>query len=307
VDWRPGLRGRRRHLRDLWRFNANVLATYALGQADDLLPRGLVAALLGPHALGHYLLARRVFDELSRIVTGPLAGIAMASTARAQDDRQAVQRIVLGLYETAALLALPCFFGLAVLAPVAVPLVFGPPWAAAVPALQVLLLCGVRTASGVFNVSILRALGRPDLPLILLGAGVALGAVLIPSLAPWGLPGVMAAILLRTFATWPLGCGFVATVTGIPVRQQLAAGGPALVAALAMAVLLWPLQTNGLAGLPPGAQLAAAVAAGTVAYGVVLAAVSPRTMRRVGALARAVLGRDDSSLAAALGEPRPTR
>lgn len=302
--WRPGLHGRWRHLRDLSRFNANVLATYALGHADNMLPRALIAVLLGPQALGQYLLARRVFDELTRVLTGPLSGIAMASTARAQSDRQAVQRIVLGLYETSALVALPAFLGLAVLAPLAVPLVFGGHWADAVPALQVLLLCGVRTATGVFNVSILRALGRADLPLALLGAGLLLTAVLVPAFASWGLTGVMLAVLLRTLATWPLGCWLVAKVTGIGVRRQLAAGAPALWSAAAMAAVLWALLTNGSAGLPPGVLLAVGTLSGAVIYVAVLALVSPRTVRRLRELASAVAGRDDRSLAAALGEPR---
>lgn len=304
VAWRPGLQGRRSHLRELARFNANVLATYVLGHIDSLLPRALISVLLGPQALGHYLLARRVFDELTRIATGPLSGIAMASTARAQNDRPALQRIVLGLYETSALVALPAFLGMIVLAPVAVPLVFGRDWIDAVPALQVLLLCGLRTATGVFNVSILRALGRPDLPLVLLGAGVLLSVVLIPALAPWGLTGVMLAVLLRTLGTWPLGCWFIAMVTGIGVRRQLSIGAPSLAAASVMMVVLWPLLMNGFAGLPPGAMLAAGTLAGAVVYVAILGLVSPRTLGRVRELVKATVGRDDRSLAAALGEPR---
>ena len=301
--WRPGLHGRCSHLRELARFNANVLATYALGQADNMLPRVLIAALLGPPALGQYLLARRVFDELTRIVTGPLSGIALASTARAQNDRQVLQRLVLGLYETSALVALPAFLGLIVLAPVCVPLVFGPQWNDAVPALQLLLLCGVRTATGVFNISILRALGRPDLPLVLLGVGVLLTLGLIPALAPWGLTGVMLALVLRTFATWPIGCSFIEKTTGIAVRRQLAAGAPALWAAAAMAAMLWLLLTNGFGDLPPGTLVAAGTVCGAVLYVMVLTLVSPRTIRRLRELAKAVAGRSDRSLAAALGEP----
>jgi PST family polysaccharide transporter len=214
-----------------------------------------------------------------------------------------LQRLVLGLYETSALVALPAFLGLIVLAPVCVPLVFGPQWDDAVPALQLLLLCGVRTATGVFNISILRALGRPDLPLVLLGAGVLLTLGLIPALAPWGLTGVMLALVLRTFATWPIGCSFIERTTGIAVRRQLAAGAPALWAAGAMAAMLWLLLTNGFGDLPPGTLVAAGTVCGAVLYVLVLTLVSPRTVRRLRELAKAMAGRSDRSLAAALGEP----
>lgn len=302
--WRPGLRGRWRHLHELGRFNATVLATYAVGHADNLIPRALIGTLLGPQALGHYLLARRVFDELTRFATGPLSAIAMAAAARAQNDRAALQRLVLGLYETASLVALPAFLGLAVIAPIAVPLAFGEAWRDAVPALQILLLCGLRTATGVFNVSILRAVGRPDLPLVLLAAGAALSAILIPAFASWGLVGVMFALLLRMFATWPLGCWFIARATGVPVRRQLAVGVPALAAAAAMAASLWALLTSGLADLPAGTATMSAVAIGALVYAAAIFVMSPATVARVGGLARAALRRDDRSLAAALGDAR---
>jgi O-antigen/teichoic acid export membrane protein len=304
VRWRPGRRGTLAHLHALTGFNLRVLATQALGTADDLLPRALVGTLLGPQALGHYMLGRRIFDELSRVVTGPLAGVAMSATARARHDTALLHRIVLGLYRTASLVALPVFLGAAVLAPLAVPLAFGAAWAPAVPAVQILLLCGTRTATGVFNVSILRGLGRPDLPIRLLGAGLVLQALLIPPLAAWGLSGVALAVLLRTFATWPLGCLYVRRASGLPIRVQLAAGAPAAGAALAMAASLLALDHAWNDPVSAWLRLAAAVAAGGLLYAAALALLAPGTLHDARGLARALLRRDDRALAAGLGDTR---
>jgi O-antigen/teichoic acid export membrane protein len=305
VEWRPGRRGRIAHLRELGRFNAQVLATQVLGHADELLPRALIGGLLGPQALGAYLIGRRVFDELSRLVTGPLAGVAMSATARARHDPALLHRIVLGLYRSASLIALPVFLGAAVLAPVGVPFVFGPQWSAAVPAIQLLLLSGMRTATGVFNVSILRGLGRADLPLWLIGTGLVLQAMLIPPLAAaWDVTGAVAAMLIRTIATWPLGCVFIRHASGLPVRRQVEAGAAALTAAVVMAAgvaLLDQAWGPALAALP---RLSAGVAAGAVLYVAVLALVSPATVRGAGGLVGAVLRRDDRALVAGLGESR---
>jgi PST family polysaccharide transporter len=60
VQWWPGRRGRWRHLRELSRFNAGTLATYAVGYADLLLPRLLVSHLMGAQTLGLCMLAARV-------------------------------------------------------------------------------------------------------------------------------------------------------------------------------------------------------------------------------------------------------
>jgi len=282
-----------------------VLATQVLGHADDLLPRALIGSMLGPQALGVYLLGRRIFDELSRLVTGPLAGVAMTATARARHDLALLHRIVLGLYRSASLIALPVFLGAAVLAPVGVPFVFGQQWSTAVPVIQLLLLCGTRTATGVFNVSILRGLGRADLPLWLIGSGLVLQTMLIPPLAAaWGVTGAVVAILIRTVATWPLGCVFVRRASGLPVRRQLEVGTAALTAAALMAAgvaMLDQAWGSAMSALP---RLAAGVAAGALLYVAALAIVSPATVRGAGDLVRALLRRDDRALAAGLGDSR---
>ncbi len=304
VAWRPGRRGSAAHLRSLRRFNLQVLATMALGELDDLLPRALIGALLGPLALGHFMLARRVFEELSRLVLGPIAGVSMAAAARAAHDPATLHRLIEGLYRGASVIALPTFVGGIVVAPVLVPLMFGERWHDAVPALQLLLLCGLRTATGVFNVSILRGLGRADLPLWLLGAGAALQATLVPALASWGLVGAVAAIVLRTWATWPLGCAFVRAASGLPVRRQLLAGAPALAAAAAMAAGLVALDELWATALAPASRLAADVAAGALLYVAALAIVSPATVRDAAALWRAARGRIDAPPAPAGAVPR---
>lgn len=304
--WRPGMRGRVRHLRELAGFNVQVLVTYALGHADVLLPRALIGSLLGPYALGLYLMADRVFDEVSRLATGPLAGVAMASTARARAEPAALRRIVLGLYSTSTLFALPAFLGLAAIAPVLLPWLFGAKWAAATIALQILLLAGLRTATGVFNVSILRAMGRADLPIVLLGAGVLLNAVMLPVLAPWGIAGAAAAVLVRTLATWPLGCRFVRGATGIAVVEQLRVGAAPTLAAMLMGASLLLLLQSMPAGASPMLQLLIAVPAGATIYILALSLLSPRTLPRMFGILRAGLGRGDRTLAALLGEPTPT-
>jgi hypothetical protein len=116
--------------------------------------------------------------------------------------------------------------------------------------------------------------------------------------------GAVAAMLIRTIATWPLGCVFIRHASGLPVRRQVEAGAAALTAAVVMAAgvaLLDQAWGPALAALP---RLSAGVAAGAVLYVAVLALVSPATVRGAGGLVGAVLRRDDRALAAGLGESR---
>lgn len=303
IDWRPGLRCRAKHFRELAQFNALVIGTYLIGHLDQMLPRAMIANFLGATAMGYYLIALRLFDELTRLVTGPLAGICMSIIARLQRDRAAMQRIVLGLYQAATLTAMPVFMGTIAVAPLAVPWLFGSAWTPAVTAVQILMLSALRTSTAVFNVSILRGAGRADLPIALLGFGLVLNLLLIPSLAGFGLAGVMIAVVLRQFGSWPLGCLFIRQVTGLPIAAQLRVGVAPALAALLMLIVV----SLFVAQLPPTLSvpiaLSAAVLLGTVVYGLSLYALDSKTVHRVAAIARAALLRDERLLAASLGEP----
>ncbi len=268
---------------DLVRFNLATVATYWLGHADRAAPRLIAGVLLGPAALGYLTVAQRVLDMLGQLVLNPVASVAMASVARLQDDRAALQDLVRRLYRAAALLGYPAFLGAMVLTPDLARLA-GPEWAAAVVATQLLLLVGLRTATGLFNLPVLRGLGWTGWPLVLLALGLALHAVLVPLGAAWGVEGVAAAMLVRVLATWPLGVWLIGRATGLRASAQLAAGWPSLCAALGMAVAVWAA----LAIMPGGplGRLALGAGLGVVAYGVLLLALSPGLARLMAGVLR---------------------
>ena len=304
--WRPGLRCTQSHFRDLASFNVQVIAAYLIGHLDRMLPRALIGNLLGPAALGTYLIAARIFEEFGRLVTGPLAGISMAVVARLKNDQRALQQTILGLYQTSTLMGLPIFLGFIAVAPIAVPLLFGQQWVAAVPAIQILMLSAIRTTTAAFNVSILRAMGRADLPIWLLSFGALLNLALIPSLAGFGVLGVMCALVLRQFFSWPLGCLFVRRVTGLAVARQVSASLPAALAAMLMSAAVYSFGLL-LAEFSPVTSLLTSVAFGAMFYLLALYLFAPELLLRIARIAQSAFRRDERLLAAQLGNPLQVR
>lgn len=300
VRWRPGRRGRWQHLRELSRFNVGTLATYSVGYADLLLPRLLVSHLMGAQALGLYMLATRVVSELSHLLTDPLRTVAMAACARLQDAREELQRIVLGLYRTSRLVVFPVFLGMAALAPYLIPWLFGPRWESAVPAIQILMLGGLRLATGAFNTAILFGVGHVRSPLFLFGAGCLLHAILIPALAPWGVVGVSIAMLGRQFGNWPLACWLIERATGLSAWRQICGGTALLLAAATMAIIVGLLALFLEPRLPVAAVVLVSIVAGAILYVAVLRVSSPSTLRAATALIAAFVRRDRSKLEAVL-------
>jgi O-antigen/teichoic acid export membrane protein len=303
VAWRPGKRGRARHLQDLWRFNTGMLATYSLGYADLYLPRLLVSHLLGAQALGLFMLAMRVYGELSRLLTDPLHGVAMATCARLQDAVEELRRSVLGLYSASRIVVFPVFLGMAAVAPWWIPLLFGPRWTAAVLALQLLMLGGVRLGTGAYNSAILLGTGHVRASAMLFAAGCAVSLLAFPLLAPWGVAGAAVAVLIKQFAVWPLAMRWIGSATGLKASQQLAGTAAPLVAAVFAALSIHGTSHGLQAALGPGAATALAIAVGATVYLALLRVLAPHACRTVLALLRAFARRDRERLEALLARP----
>ena len=271
--YRPRRPARISALGKLMRFNRDTLATYVIGYADSAAPAYLTAFFLGPQALGYLGMAQRVLGMLHQIIIGSLSEVAMASAARVQADPAALKSLVQSLYRLATFLAYPAFLGAVVLTPDLLRLL-GPRWAGAALPTQLLLLVGLRTATGSFNIAILRGVGRSLAPLILLSLGLALNVAFIPPLTRFGAAGVAAAVVARTFATWPLGAWMIKHGTGLSYTEQARAGGAALGAAVIMMGTVFAF-TRIEPWEEPVIRIAAGCAVGVAIYGLLLLAFSP--------------------------------
>jgi O-antigen/teichoic acid export membrane protein len=304
VSWRPRARGSWRHLRELSRVNAGTLATYTVAYADLLLPRLLVSHLLGAQALGLFMLATRVMTELSTLLTEPLRAVTMTACARAQHAREELHRVILGLYRTSRLVVFPAFLGMAAIAPWLVPLLFGPMWVAAVPAIQLLMLGGLRQATGAYNSAILFGVGHVRSTLYLFAAGCVLHLVLFPLLAPWGVAGAAIAVLGRQFASWPLACLLIKRATGLTIRRQIGDAKAILLTAIAMAGIVcstaWLLEPR----LPIAAVVVASILAGAIGYAAGLRLLAPATAVTVMTIASAIFRRDRARLESVLSRAK---
>lgn len=290
--YRPGRAGRLCHLADLSLFNLSTLALHLVSYADRALPRLIVAHSLGPAALGGLVLIQRLIDQLTQLTTGPLGAVAMATVSRLSDDRPAIARFVTLLFRASAALTLPLFVGLAACAPLALPLVLGETWRSFVLPAQILLLVGLRTATGAYTAALLRGVGRTGQPIVITAVGALLGAGLALLAAPFGLAAIALAGLLRAYLLWPWAAMSVASATGVGVKDQLAATMPALVASAVMggAVLA---ASQVLAGAEPLVALLTLILLGAATYLAVLALGAPKDLAEGWAWLRGAIRRSN--------------
>ena len=291
-SWRPQWADAFRDADRLLQFNRHILADRMLRQADHLIPKALIAGLFGPQALGCFVIARRMLDELTMLLTTPLRTVANAAVARSAWQLELLHQVIESLYRTAALTALPVFLAVAALAPSLVTVLFGPGWDDVIVLIQVLMVVGIAQTTSTFSDLLLKSAGRPDASILLLGAAVLVQSLAIPLFMQWGVSGVALAIALRYLLCWPIELSLIRHALGIGWRAQLRPLWSPLFAALMMVLMISLLSPLLLSSFSAPAQLLIGLPLTLACYLAALAMLAPATVKLAFGLAQAVVRRD---------------
>lgn len=298
--WRPGLRVRRTDFSDLLAFNASTWAAWSLGYLNSQLPRLLIAAALGAHAVGVFALAQRLYDQVTNILMVPAYQVVQAGISRAQEDVDSARRLTEGTLRVTGVLACPLFLGLAALAPLLVPTVFGLAWMEAIPIVQILMLLGLQSSMSMVQSAVVRGMGKPHWDMLSAMVVVAVTTGLLTVSLPFGLAAAALAVVLSNFCIWPLDALFVRKLTRLPLASQAATVGRAGLAAMVMAVCVWTLAPTLLPLTAPVALVMLTVI-GAVLYWAMLRLLMPAAAGIIGSIVLALARRDLGAIRATLG------
>ena len=211
----------------------------------------IIGLLLGAHALGFYTLAFRAPELVIVNVLFVLSTVLFPLYAKVAGEPDRLRSGYVKSVEIQALYGMTAGVGLAVVAPILVPVVFGPQWGEAVLPLVFLSLYAAARSLGAGANDVYKALGRPG---ISIGISLVRLAILAPALliaTSWGIVGVACAQLAAA-VLFAFGMQVVAArVMDLRARQLLRAIVPgvvcgAAVAAVGLAGLALPLED----GLP---------------------------------------------------------
>jgi O-antigen/teichoic acid export membrane protein len=232
--FRPGLQFSfpvaRRIMRFGWKVVCIDVLTVVVSQGDNFV----VGLLLGPVALGYYVIAFRLLNVLIEAFTGVMSQLSLPVFARLRDDRAGTINALIQATRTSLAVTVPLFGTLAITAPLVVPLMFGPKWDPSAEMLQVLCLAGVLSSITYFDRGVLFAADRAGLEIAVVGA-MAAGTVAAASIgAQISLFAVAVAVTVRMVLTLPIRLVALRTAVGLDWRSYLAAWRAPAVAGLAM-------------------------------------------------------------------------
>jgi O-antigen/teichoic acid export membrane protein len=220
-SWRPGVTVSRSSLVELFRFGVNILgervALFASRRSDDFL----VGLVLGPVALGLYTAAYRILLIMTDVIIWTIEGVAFPVFSRLHGDPERSKRAFYMATQFCSAVATPAFLSLAALAPELTRLAFGPKWAGAIPAMQVLALVGIPHAVTYFNKAVVNAGGRPGLSFRVAVLTAIVNVVAFVLVVRWGILAVAISYVVCSYVLTPVSFWSVTRVVDVEVKPYL--------------------------------------------------------------------------------------
>ncbi|WP_395665757.1 lipopolysaccharide biosynthesis protein [Methylocella sp.] len=262
----PSFSYSRARIAELLPFARPIVAQSLLAFVNGELPAFVLGAFLGPAAVGVYSFARRPFQVLWEVCLTPLLGLVMPTVARIRDDPGKTDRFFNAALRMTALCAFPVFIGFAAVAPVAVPVVFGPQWSGAVVVVTILTPLAILMIIDALCVYTILALGHSKLVFKLKGAFTIVSAGPIVVAAHVSPEALAATVVLCQLAFLPLMMVSARRIAGVDVRRPLDIFPKLALASLLMFVAARAAELNAPAQAPQLAVLAFAILVGAAVY-----------------------------------------
>lgn len=276
-SWRPRLRLRPGDLRGyvsfgLYQMGERGIYYWAANVDYLLIGRYLGAAQLGVYTIAYQLVVMPV-AKLNPVLTK----VAFPIFARKRDDLAALRKGYGELIELVSFVSMPLLVGLAVTAPVAIPVLFGAQWEQSVVLVQILALMGILKTISNPSGSLFLGRGRADLGFWLNVASTTVTVAVLWAVVERGVAAVAWGHTLINVVFFFVEYLFIRKVCGLGLGAYLARlARPALAAAVMGALLglgLWRLSPPLGDGL---VSLVMLVVVGVATYALVWLAIDRR-------------------------------
>jgi len=198
-----------------WVLGSGILV-FLITQGDDIV----VGKLIGATALGFYQMAYLVSNLPATEITYVISQVTFPAYSMVQDNMPRLKEAYLRVLRVAAFFSFLPAVLLFALAGDLTQVFLGSKWMPMVPAMKVLVLCGVVRAIGATTGPVFQAVGRPRIITKLTTVKFAVLAVLIfPLTVKFGILGTSFALLGSSIVSNPLADYKVIKLTGCGARR----------------------------------------------------------------------------------------
>ena len=162
-QWRPSFHFSIQDLKGFLSFGVYQMGERSINYLNSNLDYILIGSMLGATALGFYTLAYNLIIKPSTIINQIITKVAFPVFSLIQNETDKIRSSFLKMIQLLSMINFPIMAGLAVLAPVAVPVVLGNQWLHSIILIQILSIAGMLRSIGNPIGALLLAKGRADL------------------------------------------------------------------------------------------------------------------------------------------------
>ncbi|QWX84802.1 lipopolysaccharide biosynthesis protein [Cellulophaga sp. HaHaR_3_176] len=165
VKWKPLLVFSKQSFKELFSYGSKLLISSLLNKTFNQINSILIGKYIGVKDLGFYSRGVQFADFPFNILTSSLNNVLLPSLSAIQKDLNLLRSYFKTIIKMTALVTVPIFFGLIVIADPLIRFLLTDKWAMCIPIMQIFCLSRlISTISGI-NVNLLHIIGRTDLSL----------------------------------------------------------------------------------------------------------------------------------------------
>lgn len=253
-------------------FGRHIIAVNIMALCRLKVDQYVIAAVLGPAALGLYFLAARIPEIVIFGVNVAITTVAYPTFARILRGGGSLHQAYVRTVRASMVLLAPIAIGVAAISDQVVLVLFGTGWQGSATVLAILSLGGIPLTLGWSAGDVFKATGRPELltrvtliEVLVTAPAVAAVVVLTGNLA-W----IAVTMVAFESAACALRLVFLKRYQGFEIRPTLRAVAPGILCALLMGACVLGIGQATL-GLGPVLRLGIAIATGAVSYAAFLA------------------------------------
>jgi O-antigen/teichoic acid export membrane protein len=236
--WKPTWRFDRKATLEIATYGLHIMLLEIAGAFRSNVDYLLVGRVLGAAALGYYTMAYRIPELLIRSVNIVVGRVSLPVMSLVQKEKEQLRSFYFSYLRSLSMILFPVSVGLALTAPIFIPLFLSEKWRpAAIPTLLVSLALGIAAMGHIPGV-LYKAIGRPELLTRLNFFKVPFAVVVLWYSTRWGINGVAAAQIVISIFSLLLDTLTANYVLHYSLRELVEAVAPSFLASLGMALAL---------------------------------------------------------------------
>ena len=275
--WKPKLKYKHAAMKDLFSFGVGIFLKRLLVYGSDKIDFFIIGKKLGSAPLGFYEKAFNLMNMTVKELGEKMEPVLFRAFSILQKDHS---RILLGYNKVLlsfSLVSYPVFFGLAAVAPLFIPIVYGEKWLPSVIPLQIMCAAGLLRLHIKLTSTVMNAMGKVSVEvwiraamLLMLGAGSYIGS-------HWGIVGVSIAVATTNFVLWMGMTVYFMKISQMTLIEILRPQNASFAACVFMfaVVLLFQRWSAAAFGLNSLLLLLSAISVGALSYIAALLVIRP--------------------------------